>query len=55
MRDVLVLKTSKIVGMTITGCAKYSSLLEKLKSPITIIEEAAEVLESHCISVLTYY
>jgi len=37
----------------VTGCAKYSYFLEKLKSSITIIEEAAEVLECLNISVLT--
>jgi len=41
--------------MTITGCAKYSDIIERLKSPITVIEEAAEVLEAPCISVLTKY
>lgn len=41
--------------MTLTGCAKYSHYLKELKSPITVIEEAAEVLESHTISVLTPY
>ena len=36
-----------------TGCAKYSHLLENLNSSITIIEEAAEVLECLNITVLT--
>jgi hypothetical protein len=38
--------------MTITGCAKYTKYFEKLKFPIILIEEAAEVLESHCISAI---
>ena len=39
--------------MTTTGCAKYSTILEKNNFEIVIIEEAAEVLESHIISLLT--
>ena len=54
-KDLEILKSKKIVGMTITGSAKYAKHLEGLESPITVIEEAAEVLESHTISVLTKY
>lgn len=54
-RDLGILMNKKIVGMTVSGCAKYSHYLERLQSPITIIEEAAEVLETHTISVLTKY
>lgn len=52
-RDLEIIGSKKIIGMTITGSAKYAAHLEGLESPITIIEEAAEVLESHTISVLT--
>lgn len=52
-RDLQILGSKKIVGMTITGSAKYAAYLDGLESRITIIEEAAEVLESHTISVLT--
>lgn len=52
-RDLRILMSKKIVGVTVSGCAKYSHYLERLESPITIIEEAAEVLETHTISVLT--
>lgn len=41
--------------MTITGCAKYSKYLDLIKCPIVIIEEAAEVLECHTISVFNKY
>ena len=41
------------MGMTVTGCGKYAKILNNLKSPITIIEEAGEVLESNSLSVLT--
>ena len=47
------IKNYKIVAMTTTGCAKYSTILEKRNFEVTIIEEAAEVLESHVISLLT--
>ena len=53
MNDIQIMKENLIVGMTITGCSKYSSYLEKLNSAITVIEEAAEVLESHCIAALS--
>ena len=39
--------------MTTTGAAKYSTILEQNNFEIVIIEEAAEVLESHILSLLT--
>ena len=41
------------MGLTVTGCAKYAKHLDKLKFGIMIIEEAAEVLESHTIAILS--
>ena len=41
------------MGLTVTGCAKYAKHLNKLKFGIMIIEEAAEVLESHTIAILS--
>ena len=38
---------------TYLGAAKYSKILEELKPRITIVEEAAEVLESHIVTSLT--
>ena len=35
------------------GAAKYSKILEELQPRITIVEEAAEVLESHIVTSLT--
>ena len=35
------------------GAAKYRQLLQRLKPRITIVEEAAEVLESHIVTSLT--
>ncbi|KAM3128029.1 hypothetical protein pb186bvf_019875 [Paramecium bursaria] len=42
-----------IVGLTVIGCAKYAKYQDKLKFGIMIIEEAAEVLESHTIAILS--
>ena len=42
-----------IVGMTTTGCAKFSKILEKSNFETIIVEEAAEVLESRIVSLLT--
>jgi hypothetical protein len=39
--------------MTTTGCAKYSHILEKSNFGVIIVEEAAEVFESHILSLLT--
>ena len=39
--------------MTTTGAAKYSTVLEQNNFQKVIIEEAAEVLESHILSLLT--
>ena len=53
INDAEEIKKYKIVAMTTTGCAKYSTILEQRNFEIIIIEEAAEVLESHVISLLT--
>lgn len=41
------------MGVTVTGCAKYASKLERLNYSIMIIEEAAEVLEAHTMAILS--
>jgi len=48
-----VLSSAAVVGMTTTGAAKYHSILHKMRPKIVIIEEAAEVLESHIVTTLT--
>ena len=53
MSDAEAIKSYKIVAMTTTGCAKYSTILEQNNFETIIIEEAAEVLESHVLSLLT--
>ncbi|RCI07258.1 NFX1-type zinc finger-containing protein 1 [Rhizopus stolonifer] len=42
-----------VVGMTSTAAAKYHDLLEEMRPRVMIVEEAAEMLESHIISALT--
>ena len=51
--DANAIKNFKIVAMTTTGCSKYSTILEQNNFETIIIEEAAEVLESHVLSLLT--
>lgn len=46
------IRSKKIVGATVTGCAKYADKLAGLGCNIMVIEEAAEVLESHSIAIL---
>ena len=53
MLDAQKIKNYKIVAMTTTGAAKYSTVLEQNNFEKVIIEEAAEVLESHILSLLT--
>ena len=53
MSDAEAIKNYKIVAMTTAGCAKYSTILEQNNFETIIIEEAAEVLESHVLSLLT--
>uniref|UniRef100_A0A2C9M9Z9 Uncharacterized protein n=1 Tax=Biomphalaria glabrata TaxID=6526 RepID=A0A2C9M9Z9_BIOGL len=47
------LKRSQVIGMTTTGAAKYKDILEKVGCNIVIVEEAAEVLESHIVTALS--
>ena len=51
--DLCVLEKVDLIGMTTTGAAKYQHIIQKLKPKIIVVEEAAEVLESHIISCLT--
>ena len=47
------LQLVRVVAMTTTGAAKYKSLLKQVNAEIMIVEEAAEVLESHLITAIT--
>ena len=50
--DRYTLETAHVIGMTTTGAAKYQHVLRLLNPKIVIVEEAAEVLESHIVSAL---
>ena len=50
--DCFALETASIIGMTTTGAAKHQDILRRVKPKIVIVEEAAEVLESHIVSAL---
>ena len=47
-----ILKSANFIGMTTTGAAKYRQLLQNVGPRIIIVEEAAEVLESHVVTTL---
>ncbi|XP_067856938.1 NFX1-type zinc finger-containing protein 1-like [Heptranchias perlo] len=51
--ELILLRQSKVVGMTTTGAAKYRKLLQDIQPKIVIVEEAAEVLEAHIITTLS--
>ncbi|CAD8066847.1 unnamed protein product [Paramecium sonneborni] len=51
--EIQILNSMKIIGVTVTGVAKQTNKLQKLNTKIMVIEEAAEVLESHIASILT--
>ena len=50
--NLQTLVNANVVGMTTTGAAKHSYILKHLNPKIVIVEEAAEVLESHIITSL---
>ncbi|XP_064610398.1 NFX1-type zinc finger-containing protein 1-like [Liolophura sinensis] len=50
--DYHIMNEAKVIGMTTTGAAKYRNTLQRLKPPIIVVEEAAEVLESHIVTAL---
>ncbi|MCO5562178.1 hypothetical protein L7F22_015804 [Adiantum nelumboides] len=48
-----LLRKAKVVGMTTTAAARNHAILESLQAEIIVVEEAAEVLESHILACLT--
>ena len=50
--DQYALETAHVIGITTTGAAKYQHVLHMIKPKIVIVEEAAELLESHIVSAL---
>lgn len=53
IKDTWLMKRDMVVGMTTTCAARLWTCLQSLKCPIVVIEEAAEVLESHVLTSLT--
>ncbi|KAK4873187.1 hypothetical protein RN001_015216 [Aquatica leii] len=53
MEDIQTMKEMLVVGMTTTGAARLQKTLMALRSPIVIVEEAAEILEAHITVSLT--
>ncbi|XP_047105810.1 NFX1-type zinc finger-containing protein 1-like [Schistocerca piceifrons] len=51
--DLELMREAHVIGMTTTGAARKQPLLQELKPRIVIVEEAAEVLESHVVVSLT--
>ena len=51
--DMEAMRTATILGMTTTGAARYHRVLQQIKPKIIIVEEAAEVLESHIVTTLS--
>lgn len=47
-----VLRSKKVVGMTITGAALRHDLIAKFKPAVVIVEEAAEILEPQLLATL---
>ena len=51
-REVLVLQEAKLFAMTISGAAIRNEALNMVKPSVIIVEEAAEISESHLIALL---
>ncbi|KAI9274618.1 RNA helicase [Phascolomyces articulosus] len=51
--DARLCRENRVIGMTSTAAAKYHDLLEEIKPRIMVVEEAAEMMESHIVSALT--
>ena len=51
--DCYVARGADIIGMTTTGAAKHHHILKNIHPKIVVIEEAAEVFESHVITSLS--
>uniref|UniRef100_A0A182N948 KxDL domain-containing protein n=1 Tax=Anopheles dirus TaxID=7168 RepID=A0A182N948_9DIPT len=55
LSTMLLVKDVRVVAMTTTFAARNRTLLELLRTPIVVIEEAAEVLEADIVSSLTQH
>ncbi|XP_024528675.1 NFX1-type zinc finger-containing protein 1 [Selaginella moellendorffii] len=50
-----LLRRAKVIGMTTTAAARLHDILVALKPEIVVVEEAAEVLESHILACISPY
>ena len=50
--EVEALRNAKVVAMTITGAAIRNEVLNTVKPPVIIVEEAAEISEAHLLALL---
>ncbi|KAK6195663.1 hypothetical protein SNE40_001045 [Patella caerulea] len=53
LKEKLIMAKATVIAMTTSGAARYRAILQEISPRITIIEEAAEVLEGHTITSLT--
>lgn len=53
IEDVRLMRQCYVVGITTSGAARIQNTLQALKCPIVVVEEAAEILESHVVASLT--
>ncbi|XP_041378518.1 NFX1-type zinc finger-containing protein 1-like [Gigantopelta aegis] len=51
--DVQIMREARVVAMTTTGAAQYSSALQIVAPAVVIVEEAAQVAEPHVIGALS--
>ncbi|KAL1871647.1 hypothetical protein Daus18300_004647 [Diaporthe australafricana] len=52
-KEVSILRNKRIIGCTTTAAAKYTKLVTSAQPDIVIVEEAAEIQESHTLTALT--
>ncbi|XP_061188911.1 NFX1-type zinc finger-containing protein 1-like [Saccostrea echinata] len=52
LESVEIMAGADVLGLTTTGAAKFRSILQSIKPKIIIVEEAAEVLESHIVTTI---
>ncbi|KAI8367542.1 P-loop containing nucleoside triphosphate hydrolase protein [Radiomyces spectabilis] len=48
-----ICRKHRVIGLTTTGASKYHDLLQEIKPRVLVVEEAAEMLESHIVAALT--
>ncbi|XP_048478344.1 NFX1-type zinc finger-containing protein 1-like [Plutella xylostella] len=53
--DAEVLRRTRVVAATTSAAAARHTLLHNLRSPVVIVEEAAEVMEAHIVASLTHH